>query len=692
MLHILRKHLVFQLSTLSFIFFSTVVVSQDDCATAVNIPSLDGTNCPSSSPSTTNFLGGGGCEEGVLDTWFQFTAQGTSADITVSSTTNGWRPEFLVVSTTNNLCTGGFLLEGCFDQNGNYTTISGTQGGLTIGDTYWIVVSSNNNNTNGTITVCVDNPAPVSNCVDNEDCASAQVVTLTAPDAGQVCIADCNTGASAGLDFSGLNLFCEDQYNATVWYEFTTDALAATLDIDLSSTDLSDPEYALYEGSSCVSPWTLISCNEGTGGAASIFSLPIAPNTTYVLAISDLTGDEGDFTICLEQHADNSACNTNDALVATATSLGSPLDGPYQPGEVVSFCYTINGWIANATGCNYLQGIVPTFGNCWDPASFDAQGQPTVTTALVTNGATLPNGAACGTWAWQPAGTVDYNLPGPSNLGLVAGDDVGAGWFFTTSYQAHGGDPDFSYGDHDICTGAAGACAAQGWTGDCSDQVDVWTVCFDLIAKSVDPCGSGETDCAVNIKTYADGEIGVWTNIGCSADLINSKSGAIDCTILPSELISFTVTHEEKSNLLKWTTASEENTENFKLFHATDDMNFTELAIVKAAGNSQSLINYSHEHVNPKSGANYYTLIGVDIDGAEKNHGMVSVLVEQNLAYFNRNNQQLILANNLPVMIYGTNGVVVLRSKGEKILPFNHKGVFFIRDLQNGTMQKIVIF
>lgn len=672
--------------------FSLLSIAQDDCVTAVNVPTLNGTNCPTAAPSLTNFLGGGGCEEGTLDTWFQFTAQGPTADITVSCTQNGFRPEFLVVSTTNNLCTGGFLLDGCFDLTGNYTVITGTQTGLTIGDSYWIVVSSNNNNTSGIITVCVDNPAPISNCVDNEDCASANVITLTAPDGGQVCLTDCNTGASPGLDFSGVNSFCQDQLNETVWYEFTTDALTATIDINLSSTDLSNPEYALYEGTSCVSPWTLISCNEGTGGAASIFGLPVSPNTTYVLAISDTTGDEGNFTLCVEQHADNSACNTNDAIVATATSLGSPLNGPYLPGEVVSFCYTINGWIANATGCNYLHGIIPTFGDCWDATSFDTQGQPTVTTALITNGIIFPSGAAAGIWAWQPAGTVDYNLPGPSNLGLVAGDDVGAGWFFTSSYQAHGGDPDLSYGDHDICTGTAGACSASGWTGDCGDQVDVWTICFDLTAKGPAACVSGETDCTVNMKTYADGEIGVWTNIGCSADLQTTKSGAINCVLLPAELISFTGNYSGESVMLDWVTASEKNTDKFKVMHSVDSKNFTEVGKILAVGNSQSEINYSLEHSTPALGNNYYTLIGVDFDGQEVNHGTISVKTSRNLAYYNQENQQIILSYSVPVEIYGTDGVVVAKSIGGLIVPFTRTGIFYIRDSFNGNTQKIVIF
>lgn len=125
MLNFYYKQFFFLLATI--FLFSNLTNAQDDCASAINVPTLDGTNCPSSAPSSTNFLGGGGCEEGTLDTWFQFTAQGTSADVTISSTANGFRPEFLVVSTTNNLCTGGFLLEGCFDQGGNYTTITRTE-------------------------------------------------------------------------------------------------------------------------------------------------------------------------------------------------------------------------------------------------------------------------------------------------------------------------------------------------------------------------------------------------------------------------------------------------------------------------------------------------------------------------------------------------------------------------------------
>lgn len=679
--------------TLLFLILFSVSYSQNNCATAINIPTLNGTNCPTSAPSLTNALGGGGCEEGTLDTWFQFTAQGPTANITVSSSQNGFRPEFLVVSTTNNLCSGGFLLEGCFDMTGNYTSISGTQGGLTIGDTYWIVISSHNNNSSsGILTVCVNNPPPASNCLNNEECASATVITLSAPDAGQVCITDCNTGATPGLDFSGSNAFCEDQLNETVWYEFTTAALAATIDIDLSSSALSNPEYALYQGASCVSPWTLISCEEGTGGNANVFSQPIAPNTTYVLAISDATGDEGNFTLCLEQHVDNSACNTNDEIVVTATSLGSPLNGPYQPGETVSFCYTINGWIAEATGCNYLQAIVPTFGNCWDPTSFSPQGEPLlITTALVTNGVTLPSGAACGTWAWEPAGTVTYNLPGPSNLGLVAGNDVGAGWFFTTTYQPHGGDPDLSYGDHDFCSGSPAACAASGWTGDCADQLDVWTVCFDLIAKGSEACVNGDLDCAVNVKTYADGEIGVWTNIGCSADLQESKAGAIECVILPAELKSFTGEYFGGSVALNWVTASEKNTSNFMILHSIDGKKFDEVGTLNAMGNSQSEINYSLDHNGAVSGVNYYTLIGNDLDGLVSNLGTISVKAGENLAFFDRENQVIVLSKSASVEIYGTDGKLILQSSGEKLIPFSSTGIFYIHNRQNGTTQKIVV-
>jgi hypothetical protein len=748
-----KKGVLSLILILSFIHYGW---AQDDCASAVTITDLTGTICATSSPSTTDALAPGSCEEGDNDTWFTFTAQGNSATITVSNTANGWRPEFLVISSDDNTCTGGLIEENCVDQNGNYTSINATVNTLAAGDTYWIVVSSNNDNSSGTISVCVDNPAAPAACVDNQDCASPAALALNPSGGAATCVTDCNTGASIGPNFGGSG--CEELPNSTVWYEITTDATAATLDITLNSTDLTNPEFSVFQTADC-SNFTIFDCQEGAAGSASATGISIAPNTTYLIAVSDVNGntgnfdlcvtqvaapvgtclgddcltpvpislavtgvqqcengcntlasvgptftgigdcqelpnatvwyqvtttantftmdvdvtsadlsdpevtifqtadcntfttvacaegsggavsitgeqvnpgqtyliavsdataDEGNFQLCVEFGNNPSACNTNNSLTVVSTSLGSPAGGPYQPGEIVEFCYEINGWVTATTQCNYLQGIVPTFGDCWDPVSFDAQGQPTVTTPaqpptsppnpIATQGTfivDLPPLSAffAGDWNWYPAGSVDYNLPGPNNMGLTAGDDVGPGWYFTTIYQAHGGDPDNSYGDHDISN-------EPGFTGiTCADAATTWQVCFQLQVKDATACGLGETDCGVSIKTYADGEIGVWNNQGCTADAPTTAPATVSCVLLSTDIESFLGQNAGEYNELEWTVSDASLVKEFIIEKSLDAVNWEPMTTVQ--GNDPQL-SYRVEDQQPFNMVTYYRLKVVD--------------------------------------------------------------------------------
>ena len=502
---------------LGVLFISAYGFAQDDCATSIPVVDLSGVVCATSAPSLTDQMAAGACEEGSLDTWFSFVAQGGSADITVSNNLSGWRPEFMVTSEPSNSCVGPFTAEDCIDQNGNYNTIAATSTGLIIGNTYWIIVSSNNDNTGGTISVCVDNPAVVVNCVDNEECSTAEVLALNAPDSGPLCLADCNNGATPGPNFTGN--FCEDQLNPTVWYQFTIDPTTVGIDIDLSSvSDLSDPEFVLFTTPDCLT-YTIVECVEGTGGNAQSLNLVVSPGTTYFISISDATGDEGDFDLCISQFSDQSPCNTNSSIVESSSSDPStPVGGPYSYGEVVSFCYNITDWQIGASS-NWLSGIVPTFGSGWDPASFDGSGMPLsisvplVTAGSITNGTggyAPCNGETAGWWVWHPAGDVIYNdvfanfgVPGA----LPDGTPLAGGWYFETNYNLQAGncsdqnDPNLVYGDNN-------------WQTAGISTLD-WDICFELIAGPVGNCTTGLTDLTVGMQTYADGEIGAWTSLGC---------------------------------------------------------------------------------------------------------------------------------------------------------------------------------
>ena len=371
--------------------------------------------------------------------------------------------------------------------------------------------------------------APAPNSCDNP-------TAITYSTGVQSCVAGSNTGAAAGPDFNGNN--CYDFTQETVWYEVTTTGSSATIDILLTSATLTAPYFSVFTTTDC-SNYTIINCTQGTSGSASN-TVSISTSTTYLIAVSDQNGLDGNFNFCITVNDDNSACNTNNVLSVTATSMGSPLAGPYQAGEIVSFCYSITDY--QQINCNYLQGIVPTFGDCWDPVSFTAQGAPvTITTPLATAAVLTdcPPGPPCawnacvgdpaGTWSWFPAGSATYN--NINNPSIPNGTSIEAGWFFLTTYSPTTGsctadptDPDNSYGDGSL---------------NCGENTYDWTVCFQLQTRTdgVTTCISGLTDCSVSIKTYADGEIGVWDNVGCLADISSGSPSTIYACCSPTPTI-----------------------------------------------------------------------------------------------------------------------------------------------------------
>ena len=398
------------LLSLLFIYLSAFAQpANDECAFAQSV-TPDGT-CVSGTTvgAFDDWSGAVGCQGGNpndhIDVWYSFTATGTQVDITATAS-GSWAGD-IEITLVDGTCSAGFIVEssicGASPQQLIYN-------GLSLGVTYFYTISNASGGTPDSFDVCTETTSPPASCVDNDLCASPEVLTVSS--GVQTCVNDCNTGASPGPDFTGTN--CYDMTNETVWYSITTGASDVTLDIDLSSsTDLSDPHFTLYETVDC-NIFTIIECIQGTGGSATSANIVILPNTTYIIGVSDATGDVGSFDLCVTLNVDNSPCNVTSDLTVTATSMGSPLTGPFLPGEVVSLCYNITDWQVGASN-NWLQGIVPTFGDCWDPASFDASGMPvSITTALTTAGViTLPNGppSVCDPCEGETAGWWSWGTP-----------------------------------------------------------------------------------------------------------------------------------------------------------------------------------------------------------------------------------------------------------------------------------------
>lgn len=610
--HLINKlkisyHLVFLILAL---VISTVQLAEaqppnDNCANAINITTLDGTCSTFDFNNATPDVANGACVEGNNNSWFTFTAVGPLVDITVSGIN---RPEFTLVEFGTPCSPGTATVVFCADLTGNYSTISETNISIITGTTYTLLIT-NNNNTNGTIDLCITNNAPTVPCGVNSLCSNAESVAVTA--GTQSCVTGCNTGADRGPDFEALS--CYDFPDETVWYSVTTGSTDGLMDVSLSSSDLTDPKIAIIATTDCNSGNVsqTLDCAIGSGGNVSASQIIIAPSSTYYIVVSDDNGNTGNFDLCIDLFTDNSACNTNKTLEVVATSMGSPLTGPFLPSETVEFCYTVNQWIKD--NCNWFQGIVPTFGDCWDPSSFNPSGEPTVTTPL-TNA-----GASPGFWGWNTS--VFYN----NIIGsLPMGGLVAPGWFFVLTAQDPS-DPDNTFGDGDHPTDNC-EINGNGYT---------WTICFELTVADQASC-SVNNSCSVSIKTYADGEVGVWDNTACVNDLPSVFNSVPccgpSCSIgLPLDLLSFSArTQQEGEVLLSWETAREENVSHFELLRSMDGENWEAISKVTA---QNKISNTYYEEWDYPSAAKmvYYQLKVIDFDESFTYSDIITVKLLSNI-------------------------------------------------------------
>ena len=105
-------------------------------------------------------------------------------------------------------------------------------------------------------------------------------------------------------------------------------------------------------------------------------------------------------------------------------------------------------------------------------------------------------------------------------------------------------------------------------------------------------------------------------------DFSTSASLDPDCgcllTLLPAGLTNFTTDNANCTALLKWTTASESNSQGFDIERSADGIAWHKIgfAASKAVnGNSSAGISYYYTDGSPQQGANYYRLKQVDMDG-----------------------------------------------------------------------------
>ncbi len=122
---------------------------------------------------------------------------------------------------------------------------------------------------------------------------------------------------------------------------------------------------------------------------------------------------------------------------------------------------------------------------------------------------------------------------------------------------------------------------------------------------------------------------GAYNIVATNTSNINNGCGGLclilaaiaPCTTcaLPIELEKFEcdAAGEESVNL-RWTTLSEKNSSHFEIERSSDGNEFVSVGRIKAAGKSETSVNYTFTDAKAVKGVNYYRLREVDSDGNSK--------------------------------------------------------------------------
>lgn len=383
-------------------------------------------------------------------------------------------------------------------------------------------------------------------CTANDDCPQATIIWNIHTDEGFFCVDGCNMYASPDTLINA----CQMGDFPTVWYRLDLDPNAKVLNVSVSSTDFESPVISIFRGGAICNNLVQVQlsaeslpCFIGSEGYAYAGGIPILDSAFYYVAVSSLYSIGGDFELCVNTLSTGFDCVADRAIAVTGRSNGGPLEGPFDPGETVSICMNVNSYTASNNGCQWFQGLVPVFGNGWDPGSFDAMGQPL---RAMVNGDTIgePGNGLYGSATWDWFNDVDYHHNHPNyNIddfdgngriemcnslyeadcpvkgitggccnpcwGSPLGDILPAGWF---AYGINGSCPDpgppvrVDWGDGNTCGAGMGP----------------WNFCFDVITRDVPDCNFDSTrrDLSIGFFTFADGETGAWTGSGsvCGLD------------------------------------------------------------------------------------------------------------------------------------------------------------------------------
>jgi hypothetical protein len=194
---------------------------------------------------------------------------------------------------------------------------------------------------------------------------------------------------------------------------------------------------------------------------------------------------------------------------------------------------------------------------------------------------------------------------------------------------------------------------------------------------------------------------GTLFNFSMSGSSSNFTTQQNSLVVLPVQLISFAGTNVTGGIQLHWSTATEQNTFDFLVQRSGDGANWTDLTRIPAAGNSNSLREYSYLDAAPLNGKNFYRLRQTDIDG-KSSYSRIIVVTSANRSrsfslqsnFITNGRLQLTAAETVTLHLYSMDGKLIWTrtvDSGQQDIPLNVRttGIYLLKG--GNTTEKLYI-
>jgi len=246
------------------------------------------TNANSYGTASVPDPGCGGYQGG--DVWFKVAVPADGA-LTFDTQAGGITDAAMAVYTGT--CDNLTLVQ-CDDDAGTGAMPKITVGGLNPGDTVWVRVWENGNNTNGTFGICVTIPPPPP--ANDNPCGAFDLIATDS--CNYQTFSNEGSYATASVPAPG----CGDYQGADVWFRVIAPA-AGALNVNTQGITLTDAAMAIYQADSCNGVMRLISCDDNASSNPDmpyITATGLTPGTPVYIRVWSNGGavNAGTFGIC----------------------------------------------------------------------------------------------------------------------------------------------------------------------------------------------------------------------------------------------------------------------------------------------------------------------------------------------------------------------------------------------------------